>query len=271
MAHVDEALRELADELRPTYPAIPPCVTAGDEPRGDFTLATYTGFRPCATYTFDEGVVPVRKTMAHELWHAAHELGAGRLSPDAEGRLTGAAYVLRYDDPVLLAFHAAMRYAATLTTIIDDARWWGEYVSEQMAEAFGYLVAGYRVTRANPGIWWRWGAYLNDVIDDGSLAAFFRSVRPKGEADMDEATIRAIVRDELERAGVRATDEAIKAAFWKHAHDVPTVQLGDGDIAPAGETATPVGILSLSSRPTLVRRIGSRRSYSRSSRPSRWL
>ena len=238
MSHVQDALRALADELRPIYSAIPPsCLTAGDERAGDFSLATYIGFRPCATFTFDVGYLPARKTMAHELYHATHELAAGRISPDETGRLNGAAYVLRYDDPVLIGFHATMRYTTPLREIIDGARSWGEFISEQMAEAFGYLVAGYRASGG--GIWARWGGDLNARIRDGSLGAFFRSVKPREEEDMDEITVRAIVRDELERAGVRTTDEAIKATFWKHGHDVPTVVLGNGDIAPAGETAGP--------------------------------
>lgn len=244
MSHSQDLLRALADELRPRYPSMPPsCLVAGDEPAGDLGIAHYRGFRPCATFTFDVGHPPSRKVGGHELWHAGHELAAGRLSgrPSPQGTMTGAAYILRPDDPVLIGFHSVMRYTETLETIITTADQWNEYISEHLAEAFGYLITNFR-TASHGGMWARWGGNLNARLNDGSLDRFFRAQKPKEEEEapeMEEARVRELVRDEMARAGVKTTDDAIKETFWRHAHDVPTIQTEGGDLAPAGETSTP--------------------------------
>ena len=220
MSHVNDMAMVMRAELARIYPAIPRCLDVGDEYAGDFGLAHYLGLRDgCARLTFDEGRMPSRKMVAHELWHAAHE-NAGETP-----------FTARPTDRVLRGFWLAMGYRIPYDSALAICEQkvmelgpnnaWGWYPGEQMAEAFGYVVARLRASAAT-AMWTRYGGYFNDRVP--YLEAFFRSVRPAPPTSPEEEEMTKEQFEvwflEMTRKHIAPSERAIKDLLNDHAHIV---------------------------------------------------
>ena len=179
MSHADAMVREMHGALLPLYP-IPPCLEISDEPAGDFGIAHFYGVRAdgCGVMTFDEGYLPSRHTVAHELGHGLHAYVQRFLDADPYGP-GGVLFRFWSACGFTVTVGAATSQAAALEAAGEAYQGWRRRPSEIIAELFAFAVLGdYLLTETYGADPW--------VLRDRALA-FFAAEKGDDMARLDPA------------------------------------------------------------------------------------
>lgn len=136
MSHADTMVLAIYADLLPRYP-LPTSLSITDDVRGDFGIAWFYGVDAAGvgSVSFDEGYLPTKRTVVHELGHGLH------------------AYVQRF-----ISYEVAFAFwrACGFTTTIEEAtalsnrlaaegfayRAWQHNPSEVLADVFAFVVLG---------------------------------------------------------------------------------------------------------------------------------